>query len=357
MKILHVLTRPEGGGGAYAVALARAAQARGDDVVLASPRPLDAGFPELRLGRGSLASLRAAARSADLVHLHGVRATLTRPLLLGTRVVVTTHGLHALRAAKGFRRRAIGLVTHLLVRGVDAIVCVSEAEARDLRKLRVPSRRTHVVLNGVPPAEAPAEAERQEARRLLELEPDSFVVLFVGNLIYQKHPQLALDAAAIASRSVPGLTLLVAGEGELHAALEGRGGDATRLLGRRRDMDVLYAAADVQLNTSRWEGLSLALLEGLWRGLPLVVTDAPGNAEAAGDAGLLTHQEPDAVAAALVRLAQEPALRAALAARARPRAESHFREDVMLERTLAIYDSVASGVQPRARTAEDPFDD
>jgi glycosyltransferase involved in cell wall biosynthesis len=348
VKILHVLTQPEGGGGAYAVALARAALGRGDEVLLATPRPLAAGLPELATSPGSPTTLRRAARAADLVHLHGVRAALARPLLVGRHVVITTHGLHALRAGHGLRKRAIGFVTRALLTRLDAIICVSEAEARDLRKLGLPPGRTHVVLNGVPPADTPTAAERQEARRKLGVGADAFVVLFVGSLIHQKNPQLALDAAVIARRSHSELVLLVAGDGVLRPDL-GDPGEGTRLLGQRNDMDVLYAAADVLLNTSRWEGLSLALLEGLWRGLPLIVTDGPGNEEAAGDAGLVTAQEPDAVAAAIVRLAEDRELRTALAERARARAESLFREEVMVERTLAIYDSVMAARGGTAR--------
>lgn len=360
MKILHVLTEPRGGGGTYAVALARAAMARGDQVLLASPRPLDAGLPEIPLRRGSLAQLRRAARSADLIHLHGVRAALVRPLLARRPVVITPHGLHALRAAHGRRKRVIGLVTRVLLRDLDAIVCVSEAEARNLRELGLPAARTHVVLNGVPAVATHGETERQDARRHLGIEPDAYVVLFVGSLIHQKNPQLAIEAAAIAQRSQPELVLLVAGEGVLRAELESHAGDGTRLLGHQRDVEPLYAAADVLLNTSRWEGLSLALLEGLWRGLPLIVTDAPGNEEAAGSAGLVTPHEPHAIAAAILQLSRDRGLRSVLAERARARAESLFREDVMLELTLAIYDTVAGGastVQRANQTVDIFFDD
>ena len=172
-------------------------------------------------------------------------------------------------------------------------------------------------------------------------------MLFVGSLIYQKNPQLAVEGAAIARRTRPELMLLVAGEGVLRPELDARAGRRhADSWATGRDVEVLYAAADVLLNTSRWEGLSLALLEGLWRGLPLVVTDGPGNEEAAGDAGLVTRQDPDAVAAALVRLAEDGTLRRTLAERARPRALSRFREDAMLERTLA---ALRLGRRPQPR--------
>jgi glycosyltransferase involved in cell wall biosynthesis len=114
-----------------------------------------------------------------------------------------------------------------------------------------------------------------------------------------------------------------------------------RLLGERDDVDDLLAAADAVVNTSRWEGLSLALLEALWRGRPLVVVDAPGNAEAAGDAGLVVRErDAAAVAAAIERLFAEPRLLEALSGRARARAEACFDERRMVAGTLALYDEL-----------------
>lgn len=341
MRVLHVLTEPRGGGGKYAVTLARASVARGDEVVFASPRPLAVGLPEIPLRVGSISRLRQECGRADLVHLHGVRAGLVGLLCRRQRVLLTTGGLHALRAAHGVWRGPIGLATRKLLRGADAIICVSEAEAEDIRKLDGSlAPRTVVVLNGVPPALVPTQQERDDARVRLGIPLDWRVILFVGSLIFQKHPELAIEAVAIARRSVPELVLLVAGEGPLRATLEPLAGEGIRLLGNRDDVEVLLAACDVVLNTSRWEGLSLALLEALWRGRPLVVTDAPGNAEAAGAAGLLVTQEPQDVAAALLRLLKNDELHAAMSAEARRRAEALFREDVMIGKTLAVYDEL-----------------
>lgn len=346
MRILHVLTEPRGGGSAYALALSRAAALRGDGIAIATPRSFTAEFPELPLRANGIRRLHAASRAADVVHLHGVRAALVRPLLGGRSVIVTTHGLHALRAAHGPRRHAIRLVTRELLRDVDAIVCVSEADGDDVRAFGDSwRRRAHVVLNGVPPAPVPTAAQRAAARDALGISPDTPVALFLGRLSYQKNPQLAAEAAAIVREAIPELVLLMAGDGPLRPELELLDDEHVRVLGHWPDVPALLAAADVVVNTSRWEGLSLALLEALWRGRPLVVTDSPGNPEAVGDAGVVVGQDAEAVAAAVASLLRDPEVLRSAGERARRRAESLFDERDMIDRTLAIYDELAGRVK------------
>lgn len=108
------------------------------------------------------------------------------------------------------------------------------------------------------------------------------VILFVGSLVFQKHPELAIQAVAIARRSVPELVLLVAGEGAAQSdarAARRRRDPSSGEQGRRRG---LARGLRRRLEHVPLGGAVARPLEALWRGRPLVVTDAPGNAEAAG---------------------------------------------------------------------------
>jgi glycosyltransferase involved in cell wall biosynthesis len=115
-----------------------------------------------------------------------------------------------------------------------------------------------------------------------------------------------------------------------------------RVLGYRNDAARLLEAADVFVLPSAREGQSFALLEAMSHGLPLVVADGSGNAETIGEAGLVyPFGDSQALAAALARLASDPAERARLgeAARARARAEfslERFRERVGQEYRSAL---------------------
>jgi glycosyltransferase involved in cell wall biosynthesis len=150
---------------------------------------------------------------------------------------------------------------------------------------------------------------------------------------------VVIDDAAVAPRYVVGL----AAERELDRGKRAAAAEEVILLGWRDDAPTLLAACDAQLNTSRWEGLSLSLLEGLWRGRPVIATDSPGNGDAAAGCGLLVAAEPAAVARAIERFFTEPGLPEQLAAGARRRAERLFDGRAMARATLELYDEVAGG--------------
>jgi glycosyltransferase involved in cell wall biosynthesis len=87
----------------------------------------------------------------------------------------------------------------------------------------------------------------------------------------------------------------------------------------------LLAAADAFVMPSEREGLSLALLEAMGRGLPVVVSDGVGNPETVGDAGIVVPLgDTAALAGQLHRLAQDPAARSRFGDAARRRVASAF---------------------------------
>ena len=339
MKIVHVLTRVEGGGGVHAAALAHAAARRGDTVSFIAPERVDPSFDWVPLALRQAPRIWASLRRADLVHYHGVRAGLMGLVSYRRRSMLTTHALHALRRTAGWRRALAGLLTRLVARLADLVVTVSEAEKRDLERLDPTlADRIEVVLNGVKPAPLPTPDQRKAARERFRLADGDKVVLFVGALIDQKQPELALEAARLAKREVPELALLVAGSGPRVPDIAPAETSWLRLLGQRSDVEELYAAADIVLNTSRWEGLSMALLEALWRGRPIVASDAPGNSEAVGDAGVIVGNGAQQLADAIRDLLASDERRDVLSARARARAERLFDEESMVDATLRLYD-------------------
>jgi glycosyltransferase involved in cell wall biosynthesis len=101
----------------------------------------------------------------------------------------------------------------------------------------------------------------------------------------------------------------------------------------------LLTAADFFVLSSGWEGLSFALLEAMALGLAPVVSDAVGNVEAVGDAGIVVpHGDISAFAAAFARLRDDPAELVELGDRARSRVTSNFNVESMLAATEELYD-------------------
>jgi glycosyltransferase involved in cell wall biosynthesis len=134
-----------------------------------------------------------------------------------------------------------------------------------------------------------------------------------------------------------GLALLASELGVAHRLhVEGWRDDARRWL----------TTFDVYVQPSRLEALSLALTEAMLAGLPVVATRVGGMPYAVEDevSGLLVPPDaPDALAAAIQRLADEPALRESLARAARERAEREFTTAAMSAAFERLYAEVGAG--------------
>jgi glycosyltransferase involved in cell wall biosynthesis len=141
--------------------------------------------------------------------------------------------------------------------------------------------------------------------------------LYVGRL----DPEKGIDVLLDAFEQVPG-ELLIAGSGSEEASLQARAAEHVRFLGAvpRHELPALYASADVFVLPSRSEQWGMVLNEAAASGLALVATDSAGAAYELVDEELrMPADDAAALAAALGRLADDPALRVAAGKRARER--------------------------------------
>lgn len=119
------------------------------------------------------------------------------------------------------------------------------------------------------------------------------------------------------------------------------GSDLVLYQGWRDDLDRVWAESHIAVLPSHGEGFGMSLAEAAAAGRPLVATDVPGCREAVvdGETGILVPpRDPRALAAALERLAQDPALRARMGAAARRDAERRLSVARVTEAMLAVYE-------------------
>ena len=239
---------------------------------------------------------------------------------------------------------------------MDAILGNAIAVTEELRSEGVPEHKLHLIYNGVRMSEEPATPS--EARQQLGIDPQAFVMCIVANLMpYKGHVDLIAALTQIGNRLPQPWLLLGAGRdggslAEISRAIEASGLKGNvRLLGERRDVPQLLAASDIGvLAPIRNEGFSNAILESMAAGLPMVVTDVGGNAEAVshGKTGIVVRAaDPGALGAAILRLANDTELRQSMGASAKARVAEEFSLEESTARYLTLYEDLLAKKAPR----------
>ncbi|MEV4299044.1 glycosyltransferase [Microbispora rosea] len=198
----------------------------------------------------------------------------------------------------------------------------------------VPARKIRVIYNGLPPsAFDPAEPE--------PVDTTLPVVVCVARLSENKGQRFLIEAAALLARRNRPCTFLLAGDGpereRLRAQADAAGVDV-RFLGFRQDTAGLLARADVVVLPSTAEGLSNAVMEAMAAGRPVVATAVGGTPELLEDRGLLVPpSSPQALADAIARLLDDPALAASAGTAARAWAWQHLDVEAVADAHLDLY--------------------
>jgi UDP-glucose:(heptosyl)LPS alpha-1,3-glucosyltransferase len=238
---------------------------------------------------------------------------------------------------------------------VIAVSRESKAAFRD--RYAVPEQRIRVIPNGIdtrrfhPEHAAQARARTREA---LGIAPGTLVLLAAASNFRLKGVHHAIAALATIQPQLDGICLLVAGEGAIDEfrALAHRAGvaDQVRFLGRVADMPTLFGAADVFVHPTAHDACSLATLEALACGLPVVTTRRNGAADGMTDGreGFVLQAPHAEVLADRLLALRDPALRAAMGVSARLLAERHdFAATVdRLEQVYAELPGRTAGAAP-----------
>lgn len=297
--------------------------------------------------------IQRRARGLDIVHTHtpfaigyaGVQAGRK----LGVPLVHTYHTyyaeyVHYLRAGAGLARRITPAVSRWFCNLHDRVL----APSHDLEEILVRygvRRPVEVMMTGVPIPPEASPTERLAAKRELGVEPPVKTLLFVGRIAREKNLDLLLDSLVLLCRRLPGVKLLLAGDGPYRPSLEraviARGlSPWVRCLGwvSHDRIQTVYLAADLFMSTSLTETQGLAPLEAMAAGCPVVVARGPGVVEliADGRSGLIVDPDRERIAEAAERVLVDPALAEALAAGGRERAKE-IEARAQAGRLLSLY--------------------
>lgn len=237
----------------------------------------------------------------------------------------------------------------------DALVGAGPAAEQELKAAGYPRTRIHRIDNGVslPPGRAPASktaarAMLAEAHSMLNLPPSAPLAVYTGRLDERRGLRPLIVAWERIVARWPNARVWLAGEGPYKKTLI-RQIEASNLTGRAvpvgvfDHVDALLAAADLYVLPIPEATSNVALLEAMAAGLPIVVGDLPGARAVIrneNDGLVVPAGDPWALAAAIRRVLDEPDLSARLAAAACQRAVDEFSLEKMVDRHLALFESL-----------------
>ncbi|MGW9439949.1 glycosyltransferase family 4 protein [Streptomyces sp. NPDC055607] len=353
LRTVQVLGGGSAGGSAHVRSLAAGLVARGVRVTVCAPSALDrvhdypaAGarfVPLPRLGDpAAVTALRNACVGADVVHAHGLQASVRAALALsGGAPVPLVTTWHTRSHAEGARGGLLRLLERRTVRAASVVLATS-SELVD-RARRRGARDARLAPVTLPAARGPVCLHDGKARAELGA-VDRPLLMAVGALERGRGYRTLLDAARRWRDLDPQPLLVIAGEGRERAFLQGRITEEdlpVRLIGAREDVAELLAAADVAVLPSRWEARSPLAQEALRLGVPLVATAVGGVPELVGDAAeLVPYGDSAALAAAVRGLLEDADRRMDLAAAGRVQAGTWPTEDDTVAHVLSVYDEL-----------------
>lgn len=274
----------------------------------------------------------------DIVHTHLFASDVWGTLAArraGVRVVVSTE--HNINKNEGRTKHVLKCYVRAKQ---NIVVAVSEAVQQDLLKncLAVRKRKNCIVIPNTVDLKQFAYQPHVGLHDPVEL-------LVVGRLVKQKGHENLLKALVQLQHP---FRLRIVGEGVLRKELEKKVKalnlqDHVVFDGASTDVVAAYAAADIVLIPSRWEGFGIVALEAMASGVPVIAADVDGLRECIQDGitGMLVNmKKPNAVAEAIDALIADPDRRHSLAQQARTHVEQEYSRESMIQRYTELYYSL-----------------
>ncbi len=289
---------------------------------------------------------------ADVLHAHEVFSPATTAVaarrFTGAPIVITAHRSGPLGDVQRLQHKLMGQRRlTAFAQQAAAFTAISREIGDELAAAGVPAQKIHYIPNGVDTQRfAPLDYEaKQKLRARLNLPQQVEIAVFVGRLAAEKRPEQLLAAWREIHAARPGAALLMLGTGELEARLKASAGERVRFTGAVNNVVEYLQAADLFVLPSAAEGLSIAMLEAMSSGLPVLVTRVGGAPEVIvqGENGWLIEADaPDELRAGLLTLLNDAALRERLGQQARAEVIAKYSLEKMINDLIVLYRQLAN---------------
>lgn len=287
----------------------------------------------------------------DLVHTHTSKGGfIGRAAAWHARTPAVMHTVHGFAFHEQSRPIAVRFyagLERIAACWCHRIVTVSEYHMRWALQLGIGTpQQLRAIPNGIEPQRVAPQIAPDALRQQLHIAPNTRVIVTTGRLATQKGLEYLIQAVQLLQPAdLPPFIVLIAGDGPLRESLERQACEAgvaehVRFLGFWRAVGDLLAIADIVALPSLWEGLSIALLEAMAAGKPIITTTIGSNLEATGDgqaAKLVPPKDAHALADVLREWLLHPERARPYAAAAQQRFTEHYTEERMLEQYRQLY--------------------
>lgn len=280
----------------------------------------------------------------DIIHCHTpVGAMIARLAAMaarkkGTKVIYTAHGFHFFKGAPLLNWLLFFPAEWLLAPVTDVLITINREDYERAKRTMKAKRIEYVPGIGVDTGKFHADpVVYREKRREQGFREDDFLLLTVAEMTKNKNHITHLRALALL-KDKPGfenMHYLIVGRGEEWPNLEQSAkelgiGDHVHFLGYRTDVQDFYRCSDLFLFMTFREGLSVALMEAMGSGMPIICTEIRGNTDLVenGVSGQFSENTPEAVAEAILQLYRDPQKRAAYGAAAAEKVKLFDNENV-----------------------------
>jgi len=243
----------------------------------------------------------------------------------------------------------------LLHKTVDVALGNSRAVIGQLLEEDIPGKKLGLIYNGVDESWFTTSNQRDALRNELGLHVDTLVIIVVANLIvYKGHRELFQALARYKDEMPDDWRLICIGKdkgigyslNELATSLGIK--SHVYMSGEKQDIRSYLVAADISVLCSHQEGFSNTIIESMAAGLPMVVTNVGGNAEAVEDkvTGFVVEaMDIDGIGLAVNKLAIDKELRSKMGKAGKDRAMNLFSMNTCTARYIALYNALANGVR------------
>ena len=228
--------------------------------------------------------------------------------------------------------------------GLTAIIAISEGIRDVLIQDGLAPERVTTVYSGIDLQRIENVGNGSYVRDEFDISEDTLLIGIVGALAPHKDHRNFLEAAAIVKQSVPDVRFLIVGDGELRAELEwvsttqGLSADVI-FTGFREDVLEITKTMDIFVLSSYLEGMGTVILDAMALGRPVVATKVGGIPEIVQHEknGLLVPaRNPGKLAEAILKLVNNPSLRAQMGAQGREQVKRYTLERTV-EGAEAVY--------------------